>query len=181
MSAASSEDPRVFITVGTSLDPFDRLLRMIDDLIAEGKIPGPALAQIGACKYRPAHYATVPFLPAPELEAYIRRAPVVICHGGAGSIGMCLQAGRRPVVVPRRVAHGEIVNDHQLELCRRMQAEGRIWLAEDPASLAQAVDAALAALHDPGPDQDQDQPRAGGARLKAAIASILAEIAASKA
>ena len=59
--------------------------------------------------------------------------PVMVDNkpGGAGLIGSCLQARKRPVVFPRRVAFGEIVNDHQLDLCREMQAQGRIHLAED--------------------------------------------------
>jgi len=167
MPAASSE--QVFITVGTSLDPFDRLLRMVDDLCAAGRIPRSILAQTGACRYRPRCFPTVPFLPADELMEHTRSARVVICHGGAGSIGTCLLLRRRPVVVPRRVAHGEIVNDHQLELCRRMAKEGRIYLAEDPESLAAAIGLALRG--------DEAPPPPGGDRLRAAIAAILTDLA----
>src|SRR5207244_1319041 len=113
MPARSSEDPLIFISVGTSLDPFDRLLRMVDELCAAGRPPGPILAQSGSSRYAPRHFAAVPFLPADELHAAVRAARVVICHGGAGSIGTCLQLRKRPVVVPRRAAQGEIINDHQ--------------------------------------------------------------------
>src|SRR5579883_2531447 len=130
--------PAIFLTVGTSLDPFDRLLRMADELVAQGRLPGPVVAQTGHGRYAPRHMQAVPFLPAAEVERLVAAAGAVICHGGAGSIGTCLLLGRRPVVVPRRVQHGEIVNDHQLQLCRAMAAQGRIYVAEDPDGLALA-------------------------------------------
>jgi UDP-N-acetylglucosamine transferase subunit ALG13 len=174
MPAPSSEPPaEVLVTVGTSLDPFDRLLRLVDELCAPGgPLAGlPVFAQSGACRYAPLRFGTVPFLPAPALEARIRAARVVLCHGGAGTIGTCLALGKRPVVVPRRAAQGEIVNDHQLELCRRMADEGRIYLAEDGAALAAAVRAALAA-------KEEAAPRGGGDRLRAEIGRLLSTIAA---
>lgn len=195
MPAPSSEAPagEVLVTVGTSLDPFDRLLRLVDELCAEGgPLCGlPVFAQRGACRYEPRRYETTPFLPAPALEARIRAARLVICHGGAGTIGTCLALGKRPVVVPRRAAQREIVNDHQLELCRRMAAQGRIYLAEEDGALGSAVAAALrdaAAAPAPGagdqPSPDGAAPGAGaggprgGDRLRAELARLLREIAA---
>ncbi|MCS6912181.1 MAG: glycosyltransferase [Myxococcales bacterium] len=169
MSAASSEATAVLVTVGTSLDPFDRLLRWVDLLCAQGRLPGPVFAQSGSCRYVPRHFKAVPMLPAPELLALIAAAGAVVCHGGAGSIGTCLQLGRRPVVVPRRAAEGEVVNDHQLELCRRLAAQGRILLAEDPEALARGV--ALALREAPLP------PQRGGERLRQEIARLLSTLA----
>lgn len=132
-----------FVTVGTSLDPFDRLLKMLDSLGDKGALPLPLLIQSGNCTYVPRHGSSLRFLDEESLFAAIGGASVVLCHGGAGSIGMCLQLGRKPVVIPRRVAHGEIVNDHQLELCRAMLHKQRIYLAEDEPSLEVAIHNAL--------------------------------------
>lgn len=176
MSAASSDTtgeaagaPFVLVAVGTSLDPFDRLLRLMDELCQSGALALPVFAQLGHTSFRPTAYAGVPFLPADELEARIRAAAAVVCHGGAGLIGSCLQARKRPVVFPRRAAHGEIVNDHQLELCAEMQAQGRIYLAEDRASLLLGLRAALAPTEAP--------PAPGGERLRQRLAQVLAGIA----
>ena len=171
---APSSEAAVLVTVGTSLDPFDRLLQLVDELCAPGQVLAGlrVLGQSGACRYVPRRFPVVPFLPAPELEARIRSARVVVCHGGAGTIGTCLALGKRPVVVPRRAAQREIVNDHQLELCRRMAAEGRILLAGDRTALAAAVAAALAAPAEDAP------VRRGGDRLRAEIARLLRALAA---
>ena len=159
----------VFAMVGTSLSPFDRLLRMLDELRGEGAIALPVVVQSGHCRYVPRHLAKFSFLPAPELEARIAAARAVVCHGGAGSIGTCLLLQRRPVVVARRVVLGEIVNDHQLELCAEMAKAGRIFVAEDKAGLRAAIDRASADREVPPPP--------GGDRLRGEIAEVLRQIA----
>ena len=57
-------------------------------------------------------------------------------HAGVGSVLVALANGKRPVVVPRRKAFGEAVDDHQLQLGRRFAAAGLVTLVEEPAALA---------------------------------------------
>lgn len=134
-----SPAPAVFVTVGSSPRPCRRLLDWLDDLAAAGALPGPLLVQSNAKDPHPRAYKTVPFLPAPELEQYLRDADIVICHGGAGILGACLKWGRHPIVVPRRVSHGEAVNDHQLMLCRALAERGLITVCDRPDQLAAAL------------------------------------------
>ena len=61
-------------------------------------------------------------------------------HAGVGSVLVALANGKRPVVVPRRKAFGEAVDDHQLQLGRRFAAAGLVTLVEDPEELADALD-----------------------------------------
>jgi UDP-N-acetylglucosamine transferase subunit ALG13 len=80
---------------------------------------------------------------------------------------------RRPVVFPRRAAFGEIVNDHQLELCQEMAQKGRIFLAEDKQGLFSAIAQAIAQSSEPPPPSSS----LGGDRLRGQIASLLRQIA----
>lgn len=169
MTAEQSRAERIFVAVGTSLDPFDRLLRLLDELRESGEVGLPIFAQSGSSRYRPRSYPCEAYLRADEMEAQLREARVIVCHGGAGILGTCLQLRRRPVVFPRRVGHGEIVNDHQLELCQEMLAQDRIYLAEDRAGLLQAIKRALADREVPPPP--------GGDRLRAAIGDLLRRMA----
>jgi hypothetical protein len=100
-------------------------------------------AQHGASA-APRRFPGQALLPAPELEARIRGARVVICHAGAGVLGTCIKHGRRPLVVPRLSRYGEAVNDHQLELGRALAATGQAVLCPDRASLATALRDSLA-------------------------------------
>lgn len=166
----------LFVAVGTSLDPFDRLLRILDELYEERRIPCPALAQSGHSRYVPRNYQAIAFMPDREMEQRVRRARAIVCHGGSGILGTCLLLGRRPVVFPRRAAHREIINDHQLELCQALLAQGRIYLAGDKAELSTGLERALGDRQgDRQPDRHPD--RLPGARLKAAIADLLTGLA----
>jgi UDP-N-acetylglucosamine transferase subunit ALG13 len=77
-----------------------------------------------------------PHLSREELESALRGAAVVVCHGGAGIISSALAAGRRPIVVPRRAALGEHVDDHQHQLTRKLADWGLVVAVEDRLSAA---------------------------------------------
>ena len=123
----------IFVTIGTT-EPFDRLLRALEPLSDEELI-----VQCGNSTVRPAHATCVDYVRYDELAAYIRAARVVIAHAGVGTILVALSAGKRPIVVPRRAAFAEAVDDHQVELARRLDALGLVTVVEDPTTLAAAV------------------------------------------
>jgi UDP-N-acetylglucosamine transferase subunit ALG13 len=83
-----------------------------------------------------------------ELEAAVGSAAVVVCHGGAGIISSALAAGRRPIVVPRRAALGEHVDDHQYQLTRKLADWGLVVAVEDRLTAAE-VEAAQAPVDVP--------------------------------
>lgn len=144
VAAGAAPAPRdeVVVTVGTSDRPFSRLLGWLDELVDSGELTVPLFAQRGPSA-APQRFDSVPLLPAPELEARMRQARVVICHAGAGALGTCIKYGLRPLVVPRLMRFGEAVNDHQLELARALAAQGRAVLCPDKAALAAALQTAL--------------------------------------
>ncbi|HET6869016.1 MAG TPA: glycosyltransferase, partial [Solirubrobacteraceae bacterium] len=109
-----------FVAVGTHRQPYDRLLGIVSGGIDEGHLPEPLRAQVGPARWTAPAGQVSPHLSRDELEAAVRSAAVVICHGGAGIISSALAAGRRPIVVPRRAALGEHVDDHQYQLTRRL-------------------------------------------------------------
>jgi UDP-N-acetylglucosamine--N-acetylmuramyl-(pentapeptide) pyrophosphoryl-undecaprenol N-acetylglucosamine transferase len=55
-------------------------------------------------------------IPSADLVAAIKESDVVISHAGVGNALTVLQAGRVPVLVPRRAAFNEHVDDHQVEI-----------------------------------------------------------------
>jgi UDP-N-acetylglucosamine transferase subunit ALG13 len=63
-------------------------------------------------------------------------------HAGAGSLIHAIQAGKVPVVMPRRAEEGEHIDDHQMELAHVLEREGRIVVARTPAELRDAVQCA---------------------------------------
>ncbi len=78
----------------------------------------------------------------------MEEAELLIMHAGAGSVIHAVQAGKTPVVMPRRVKYDEIVDDHQLEFAQALAQAGKVVLALEPADLEQAIADALARQSD---------------------------------
>ena len=166
MAAAS---PTVLVTVGTDHHPFDRLVRWIDAW-ARGNPDAHVLVQYGTAA-PPAVAEGRPLLPADEFRLAIERADAVVCAGGPGAIMETRAAGLRPIVVPRRAALGEHVDDHQRAFAEFMAARDAITLADDEVALVRALDAVVAdrnALRVPSED--------GGAEGIARIGALIDDL-----
>ena len=100
----------ILVTVGTSEQPFDRLVRAAAELGGSEEL----LVQHGSSTVPPGRGRWVDFLPFHELEQHAREARVVVCHAGVGSIMLARRAGRRPVVMARRHRLWEAVDDHRV-------------------------------------------------------------------
>ena len=126
----------IFVSVGTNEARFDRLLRALAELPGDEALVvqhGHSSATSGE------RVELVDFLSFDEMADAIQRCRVFVTHAGVGSVLVALSNGKRPVVVPRRKAFGEAVDDHQLQLGRRFAAAGLVTLIEDPAGLAEAL------------------------------------------
>jgi len=82
-------------------------------------------------------------VPIAELRQAMREADVVVSHAGVGSALAAMQVGRRALFVPRRRAHGEHVDDHQVEVARELH--GRDLVVAREASGLTLADLATAA------------------------------------
>ena len=83
-------------------------------------------------------------VPITELRQAMREADVVVSHAGVGSALAAMQAGRRALFVPRRRAHGEHVDDHQVEVARELHGRDLV-LAREAAEVTLADLATAAA------------------------------------
>lgn len=130
----------VFVTVGTHEQPFDRLVRAVDALVAGGTLREGVFVQTGYCTYEPEHCEWERFVPALEMRSRMEAADVVVTHGGPSSFIEAMAAGKVPVVVPRLARFGEHVNDHQEAFVRLVaERQGGIVPVYDVADLADAI------------------------------------------
>lgn len=132
------KEPLLFATVGATL-PFDRLIEMVDRARRDGLIPERIVAQAGVGGARPAGLDAVETLPFDEVQAVLRRADIVVCHGGTGSLITALREGCRVIAVPRRFDLGEHYDDHQFEISRAFADRGLIVMAAGPDDLPAAL------------------------------------------
>jgi UDP-N-acetylglucosamine transferase subunit ALG13 len=153
-------DPFIFVTAGTDDHPFDRLIDWSERWLSER--PVSSLIQVGTSR-PPRCGRWVDYLPYQEVEQVVRAATAVVCHGGPGTITLALHFGTKPIVVPRRQALGEHVDDHQTLFARRLAHEGEIVLAQTEESFRHALDSAMA----PGqPVHRTRRPRATDATIR---------------
>jgi UDP-N-acetylglucosamine transferase subunit ALG13 len=123
----------IFATIGTT-EPFDRLLGALDALTDEELV-----VQCGDSSARPSRATCIDYVSFDELLEYIRGARFVVSHAGVGTILAVIREGKRPIVVPRRAMFGEAVDDHQVELARRLDELRLVTCVEDPATLVDAM------------------------------------------
>lgn len=141
----------IFVTVGTHEQPFNRLVKKIDQLVAAGVIQEEVVVQTGFSTYEPTHCTWRKLLPYQEMEKNVEMARIVITHGGPASFIMPLKIGKTPIVVPRQKGYNEHVNDHQLEFSRAVaERMGTILVAEDMDTLEHMIvhyDSIVADMH----------------------------------
>ena len=140
----------ILVTVGTQL-PFDRLIRMMDEMAPE--FDEPVIAQIGRAHYEPVNMEWHRVIPPLEFEPLVDRARVIVSHAGIGTILTAKEMRKPLVLLPRRHALGEHRNDHQLATARQVAARPGVhiaWEAEDLGPLLARTDLAPA-TPDPGP------------------------------
>ena len=147
------EIQRVVVTLGTFRGyGFGRLVRRLLDVLPPR---AEVLWQTGDTDTSDlgveGHYA----IPDRDLTQAIREADVVVAHAGVGTALATLEVGKCPVLVPRRLAHGEHVDDHQTQIARELGARG---LSRSVEADALALEDLLAAARRRVTALDDDQP-----------------------
>ena len=133
----------VFVTVGNASQGFRRLLDAVDALAGGGLFKDEVVIQSGNNPtFRAFYCMQEAFLSMEQFSEMISKADLVISHAGAGTLLQVLQAGKIPLVMPRRKQYGEVVDDHQLELVKALAAEGRVIPAYEPEDLPEAIEEA---------------------------------------
>ncbi|MCT3385391.1 glycosyltransferase [Lactobacillus johnsonii] len=111
----------IFVTVGTHEQPFNRLVKKVDDLVAQGNIKEKVVIQTGFSTYNATHCEAHKMMSFDEMQQALKDARIVITHGGPSSFIEALQFGKVPIVVPRREEYNEHVNDHQVDFTKLIE------------------------------------------------------------
>jgi len=113
------KNARIFVTVGASHFPFDRLVKKADLLVK--KYPKKKFAfQIGCSKYLPKCCKNyVRYLSYNDFASKVKNSDLIISHGGIGTYIYSLIYKKPLFVLPRKREYGEAVNNHQEEVFNR--------------------------------------------------------------
>jgi len=129
----------IFLTVGTQF-PFDRLVKAIDDACENGLFNEEIFAQIGDSSYKPRNFKYVKFLEKIHFDSRFKDALKIISHAGIGTVTMAMNYSKPLLVLPRLARHGEIVNDHQLDIARKFAKSDYLLVAYDTKELWQKIE-----------------------------------------
>jgi UDP-N-acetylglucosamine transferase subunit ALG13 len=121
----------VVVSLGTELWPFDRAVSKVIELLPESSITW----QTGVTEAWREGEQLQQWLPPADLRRAFGQADVVITHAGVGSVLSVLAHGKIPVILPRRAAHREMVDDHQVEFAEMIAARG-LAISVDPSELS---------------------------------------------
>jgi UDP-N-acetylglucosamine transferase subunit ALG13 len=136
-------DPLVLVTVGTDAFQFNRLMSWVDAWAERPHRPRARLVVQSGASTPPRHVPSRPFLSHPEYRSVLERAAVVVCHGSGPSALEALAQGTIPIVVPRRRALREAVDDHQVAFASRLARDGHALVADSAEQLHLLLDQGL--------------------------------------
>lgn len=106
----------IFLTVGTTKFPFNRLLKAVDEALISLNSKEELIVQKGESNYQFKYPKTQVFkeIPFNKMISYLKKARVVVTHGGPATIFLALRYGEnKSFVVPRRKEFTEHTDNHQ--------------------------------------------------------------------
>ncbi len=112
---------RVVVTLGTWRQSFRSLVERLVDILPDEV---DTVWQTGFTDVSGLPVDATPWLSPAALTEAVANADVVVSHAGVGATLDALEAGKCPVLVPRRAADGEQIDDHQLELAANLAHRG---------------------------------------------------------
>ena len=139
--AQQSQPRRVVVSLGMHEGfGFRRLLEQLVRIIPAGT---DVLWQVGYADTSGLDIDSRTSLPMAELSRAMAESDVVITHAGIGSAISALEAGKRPVFVPRRKRFKEHVDDHQTYIATELdQRKLAFYIEADELQWAEVVQAA---------------------------------------
>jgi beta-1,4-N-acetylglucosaminyltransferase len=156
-----------FVSIGNGTQSFARLLNEVKRIAPE--LPQPVIVQHGRTAFAADNIDSFDFSDEAQFLKLLAECSVFITHGGGGSVFSAIKLGKKPIVVPRRIGFGEIVDDHQMAFTKELARLDKIVPVYDVASLSQSVSQYL---EDPSlPDEANDKSSAH-AHVKMAVSKF---------
>lgn len=114
----------IYITLGTQNNDFTRCVKEVEKLVKQLDIKEEVVAQLGYTAYKPDCFTCLDFVSEDDYQRYIHDARVVISHAGSGALFSSISKHKKIIAVARLSRYGEMVNDHQTELVRKLAEDG---------------------------------------------------------
>lgn len=121
----------VFVTLGTQDKTFERLIEAVENQVKKQNIKEEVIVQAGSTKYVSDFVKIIPYMNESEFHDYMKKADIIITHGGVGTIIEGIEMKKKMIVAPRLAKYGEHVNDHQVQIVENFEKSGYILAVYD--------------------------------------------------
>lgn len=116
----------IYITLGTQACDFSRCMMMVEELLSKVQIKDKIVAQTGYTTYHPLGVDCVDFVSEDRYQQLMTEADIVISHAGTGALFSSIRKGKQVIAVARLAEYGEMINNHQTEIVKKLASEGYI-------------------------------------------------------
>lgn len=132
---------KILVTTGASSEyNFFRLLKAIDSLCDKKIIDCENLiVQSTDQGYKPKNYKLCQMMPNDEFKTVMSNVDIVISHAGTGTIATALKMNKKLILFPRLKEYGELIDDHQLQICQLFADKGYVMLARNEEELKDCI------------------------------------------
>lgn len=129
----------IFVTVGMSEHNFDRLFKIIDELIEDKVITKKVFVQTGNSNYSSNNFESSSVIDGDTFNKYVDECDFMITHAGTGSVVPALKKHKKIIVFPRLEEFNEHVDNHQMELASLFEKEGYVLCAYNKEQLVDCI------------------------------------------
>ena len=129
----------ILVLLGTQNNSFHRLLEEIQKNKDNGNIREEVIVQKGYTKFESKDMQMFDFISPDEMEQLIKKANIIITHGGVGSIITAITNNKKVIAVPRLQKYKEHVNDHQFNIVDSFNEMGYIIGIKEVEELEKAL------------------------------------------
>lgn len=132
---------KILVTMGTAKEyNFRRLLAIIDSLCDKNVIDSKNLiVQSNDKGYVSKNYKILQTMPNDEFKEMMSAADIVISHAGTGTVMAALKLNKKLILFPRLKQYGEIIDDHQLQICQLVAKKNYAMVAKNEEELEKAL------------------------------------------
>ena len=141
----------ILVTVGTQL-PFDRLIRMMDEIAPE--LDKPVKAQIGKSSYTPENIEWMVNIDPVDFDRLFGEASIIVAHAGIGTVLTAKRFSKPIILVARKADLGEHRNDHQNATVGQLRGRPGVYVAADQEELKALLKSDLKAASADGEDDE---------------------------
>lgn len=129
----------ILVLLGTQDKSFKRLLDAVEHVVCCGGISEEVIVQAGFTKYESKNMQIFDLVSQDELDKLMKKARIIITHGGVGSILSSLHYNKPVIAAARLSKYAEHTNDHQVQIVDKFEYDGYILALRDFSKLESLI------------------------------------------